>query len=145
MKDSPSFTWRALRKLGYTPTSDLFEQITDDHVIEVYSKDSVQVFRNLNFFQFCSYTFEEILSLEWWNLFDRSEAMSQKIFDATVKVFSGECRVNFDPEVPNHFVRETQSADRLTMEFTMQLIGPLFQNKEPRAVICLEKVRLLNN
>lgn len=143
LKDSPSFTWRALRKLGYVPTSDLFEKIRDDHVIEVYSADSVQVFRNLNFFEYCSYTFEEIHSLEWFNLFDRPQAITEKIIAATAKLFSGERRDIFDPQVPVHIVRETQSAELLSMEFKVEMLGPLFDNRRPVAIISLETVNLI--
>lgn len=144
LKDSPSLTWRALRKFGYVPTSDLFEKIRDHHVIEVYSSESVQIFRNLNFFQYCSYTFEEIHSLEWFNLFERPVTISSQILEATKKLFTGERRDNFDPQVPMHIVRETQSIDLLQMEFKVDILGPLFENRRPSAIISLETVNLIN-
>ncbi len=145
LKDSPSFTWRALKALGYTPTSDLFEKMKDHHVVEIYSSEGVQVFRSLTFFKHCSYTFEEIHSLEWWTLFDRPAEISQTILDATVKIFTGATKDIFDPGVPAHLVKETQSEERLLNTFKMDWIGPLFHHKRAEAVICLETINLISN
>src|SRR5262249_50245473 len=37
LRDSPRLLWRALRKLGLTPRSDLFDKIRDTDVINCFS------------------------------------------------------------------------------------------------------------
>ncbi|HWU44755.1 MAG TPA: hypothetical protein VN132_14990, partial [Bdellovibrio sp.] len=86
IKDSPSFVWRALNKLGLVPRSDLFSHLTNEHIVEIYSAENVQLFRNFKFFEFCSYSLEELLTIEWWGLFERDAQITQKIFDYSMRV-----------------------------------------------------------
>lgn len=145
LRDSKTFTWRALSKLGLVPKSDLFMQMTDDHIVEVYSSENIQLFRNLNFFDFCSYSLEELHAIEWWGLFDREAATTQKLFGYAEKIFSGELSENFKPEVEKHILRETNSFDRLSMEYAVELMGPLYNSRRPQALVILESARLLSN
>jgi hypothetical protein len=71
LKDNPSFAWRAMSKLGLTPRSDLFSHLTNEHIVQIYSANNVQLFSNFRFFEICSYTLEELFSLEWWVLYER--------------------------------------------------------------------------
>ncbi len=145
LKDNPSFIWRAFRHFGYTPTSDLFAQIENHHIIEIYTDEGIQVFRNLKYFEYCSYTLEELYTLEWYNLYERSLEMQSMAFESISKIFKGEQLTNFNPEMPKHIVKELQSSERLVMEYGLDLMGPLFQNKKPKAAIVLETARLLTN
>ena len=49
LKDGRKMLWKLLPTLGLRPTSDLFDNLHDDHVIEVYRPDFTQVFRNIKF------------------------------------------------------------------------------------------------
>lgn len=145
IKDSPSFVWRAFRRLGLTPRSDLFSQLTDEHIVEIYSNENVQLFRNFKFFEFCSYSLEELLTIEWWGLFDRDSNFTTKMFDYATKIFTGELTENAVPALERHFVRELASQDKLAMEYNLDLVGPLYRNKRPEALIILERARLIPN
>lgn len=145
LKDSPTFTWRALQKLGLTPPSELFSQITNEDVVEVYSDENRQLFRNFNFFEVCSYSLEELHSIEWWNLFQHEGAGTQKIYESTQKVLRGEIKSSFVPGIESHYVREVSSEDRLLMEYNIRLVSPLFCNRQPVAFLVLERATLKSN
>ncbi|WII73758.1 hypothetical protein QJS83_07695 [Bdellovibrio sp. 22V] len=145
IKDSLSFTWRALSKLGLAPKADLFQHLTEEHIFEIYSDENVQLFRNFNFFEFCSYTLEELHSLEWWSLFEREPHVTRQLFDYASRIFSGELTGNFKPNVENHVLRELQSTDRLVMEHRVDWMGPLLKARRPRALLIMSNARLLNN
>lgn len=145
LSDGPSFLWRALGKLGLIPRSDLFQHFDKEAVIEIYSNESVQLFRNLNFFKYCSYSLEELHAKEWWFNYDRDPKITEIIYDYAAKVFSGELKENFIPQVPVHVVKEIDSQDRLVMEVQFGVMGPLFKNKRPVAVIVTEIPRVLDN
>ena len=145
INDSLSFTWKAFRRLGLVPSSDLFSHIQNEDIIEIYSKEHVQLFRNFNFFDCCSYTLEELNTYEWWSLFEREEAVTQKIIDACNLVFNGEVDGTFVPDVPVHQLREARSAERLTMNCEIRRMAPVYRNKRPDCVIVLEKVEMIRN
>ena len=145
LRDSMSFTWRALTKLGLAPRSDLFTKITNEHIVEIYSTDNVQLYCNLNFYEYCSYTLEELHTLPWWELFERDSRNTQQIFDHTMKIFKGEILDNVKPAIDKHVLKELNSSSMFTMEYTVELMGPLFKNKRPEAFIILEKARILAN
>ena len=53
ISDSRSLIWHALKKLGLRPSSDLFECIHENDIVEMYNGSS-QIFRSLNFYKLCS-------------------------------------------------------------------------------------------
>lgn len=143
LQDGSAFLWRALSKLGLVPRADLFQTLTKDSVIEIYSDDNVQLFRNINFFKYCSYTLEELHSREWWLLFHRDQSITDLLYAYASKVFKGELSTNFAPEIPLHVVRELESADMLVVEVQFDMMGPLYRNKRPSALIISETPRLI--
>lgn len=145
INDGHTFLWRALRKLGLIPRSDLFELLDNDSVIEIYSNENIQLFRNLNFFKYCSYTFEELHSREWWFNYERDNSITQKVFEYGAKFFDGELTENMQLNIPTHIVREINSHDLLVCEINFGIMGPLLRNKKPVAVIVTESARIIQN
>lgn len=145
LKDSLSLTWRCIKALNLTPRSDLFSYLTNDHVVEIYSRDHIQLFRNLKFFEICSYTLEELLSNEWWVLYHRDENITQKIFQEAQKIFSGEVKTTFEPEVPRHILREIASFDKLSMYIDIEKMSPMSRGNSVEAAIVLERCELISN
>lgn len=143
LKDGPTFVWRALRKLNLIPRSDLFQYFNEDSVIEIYSNENVQLFRNLNFFRFCSYTLEELHSREWWLLFDRDASITDGLVGYATKIFTDEIKENFVPQIPLHIVRELESADKLVTEIEFTVMGPLLKNKRAAALIVAENPKII--
>lgn len=142
LSDNLSFTWRAFRKLELVPKSDLFTKVTDQDIVEIYSKDSRQLFRNLRFFDHCSYTLEELYSLEWWTLFDRESAITNKLLEAAGQVLDGTGEEHVYPDVGPHVVRELGSADRLVNVYEAKLLSPLSRGKKVEGIFTV--LSLLN-
>nr|BFD60039.1 hypothetical protein CKG001_21460 [Bdellovibrio sp. CKG001] len=145
INDSLSFTWRAFRRLGLVPRAELFSHMVDEDIVEIYSEDHIQLFRNFTFFDFCSYTLEELHTNEWWALFERDEEITTKIIEEVRKVFSEEVRETFAPDIPKHVLREIRSAERLCQSMEIRRMSPLYRNRKVAAVIVLEKVEMLQN
>jgi hypothetical protein len=145
IKDSSSFTWRALRQLGLVPRSDLFQHMTDEMVCEIYSPDHVQLFRNFKFFEFCSYSLEELHCIEWWFLYERDAEINALIMDQGLKVATGEIPENIVPNIPRHILRERDSMDKISLSFEFTLFGPLYQSKKACALILLGRGTVLEN
>ena len=73
IKDSRQSIWRIFGFMGWKPTSDLFEAIEPNHVIEVYTLDNIQRYRSTNFFDYFTYSLGEIITYRWYELVHHSE------------------------------------------------------------------------
>ncbi|MFV3407586.1 hypothetical protein ACNH6C_03200 [Bdellovibrio bacteriovorus] len=89
LKDSPRFCWKALRRWGLVPSSDFFDKLEMANIVEIYTSDNLQIFRNLRFFEVSTYTLEELYTLEWWKLYGREEAVTRDLFAAALDLLSG--------------------------------------------------------
>lgn len=139
IKDSKSFTWRALQKLGLTPTSDLFSRILDDDVIEIYSSENVQLFRNFRFFELCSYSLEELYSVAWWYLFEREETVGPKLISEVMKIIKGEIRHGFRPDVDPHVIVESQSEEKLVIDYDVKWVAPVMAENTIEGFVAIER------
>lgn len=143
LSDNLSFTWRALKRLGFVPRSDLFNHLTDEDVIEIYNSDNRQLFRNLRFFDHCSYTLEELCTLEWWTLFERDQKITMKLFEAAEKIFRGEITETIIPtDIEPHIIKETQSLECNSVLYQVRCASPLYINRRPEGLICILKINL---
>ena len=117
--------WRTLQRAGFRFATDLFEHLTYDSVIEVYSRDNRQVFRSLRFFSVCSYTLEHVYSLPWFQLYSRDSSIEF----ASIELFNRLCRreqtgLAIRP-FPPHEVRECLQGHSRTTKIVPALVAPL--------------------
>lgn len=146
LRDTPQLIWFALKKLGYRPTSDLFEHITDDVTVEIHDRNFFQVFRNFVFYDCCSYSLEELYSFPWNILFHRDEKTMPEVIGFAQRVLSGEFRHFMPFRGPKQVIQETQSAFKYEISCVMYGAAPLYEvgtaNISPVATICVEKAEL---
>lgn len=145
LQDGSSFLWRALRKLDLVPRSDLFQYFHNESVIEIYSDDNRQVFRNINFFKYCSYTLEELHAREWWLLFHRDASVTDRLYAYVSQLIDETVKENILMEVPTHTVKELESVDLLEVEVDFKIMSPLTKAKEVKAFLVSEDVRILSS
>lgn len=108
LTNSRSLVWCALKRLGLQQGSDLFTFITDEQVIEIYSYEQVQIFRNFNFFKYVSYTLEDIHCRKWYEIFCRPDNSIVDSISAEVAKLVQHYQV-VDIDVPEHEVVEIDS------------------------------------
>ena len=130
--DSRSVIWHMFSKMGWVPCSDLFDFIKNDDIVEVYDTSFHQVFRNLRFIQICSYSFEEIVSFEWPQLFKRTEEDSGHLLETSRQLISGEIRHTVVPETGRHTIEEIFSEERRVFAGIHKCLSPIFdKNHNP--------------
>lgn len=78
--DSRRFLWAFLSQNGLMPSSDVFLSLKESHVIEIYNKDSIQIFRNLNFLRNYDCSVFDLLVLDWMTVFKRQSLIEEQIF-----------------------------------------------------------------
>lgn len=117
-------TWWAFSALGLRPNADLFRHFRPDTMIEVYTLDNVQIWRNFEFFRYNSYTIEEIHCLNWEALYDRGAENTAMCFEIVSKVFTGETEL-FLPNHAPYVLTEKCSRDRNVLKVEHYLVSAL--------------------
>lgn len=118
--------WAAVKKLGLRPCSDFFDQLDESDVVEFYSAQNLQIFHNINFFELCSYSFLEIFSYPYTELWKREPGALEETKRAASDCFSGRINRTFDPKCSKHYIVEAFSEDAYLIEMQFRKFSPLF-------------------
>ncbi|MEN0058955.1 MAG: hypothetical protein AAGB31_08980 [Bdellovibrio sp.] len=146
LQDSRNFLWRAFIKLGLSPEPHFFENFRDDHIVEMHSRSGAVLFRNLKFFEYCSYSFEELYTQAPTTLFEFSRDTEVFLAPLKEKIFQGtqefrEVRLSYD-------WKEKSSMDSLEVQCEVEFMHPLYSKgdkREPAAVILLKRQSLFGD
>lgn len=105
---------KALEVLGLEVDENIWAKIGSEDVIEIYDKNNIQVFRTFNFFKTSSYSLLDLLTFEWFHLWERSEKILKAMYDHVVKMSTpGAGIVNI--EIQRHLIKEI-FVDKFTNE-----------------------------
>lgn len=143
--DSVRVIWNALAQLGYRPASDLFSYINSGNIIEIHNNQLVQVFRNLTFFNYCSYSLEELYCYKMPELYTRDLTFEHDLMKYVQQIYSGEIKSIIKTELKPHTITELASRDRLHITDDIHYIAPLFDAKgghQAVATLCIESARI---
>jgi hypothetical protein len=121
--------WSALKSYGLRPGSDFFSHLRKEHVIELYNLDHVQIWRNLNFMSFCSYTLEEVNSFTWQELYQRDPQVDAQLWEIARRLFETRSRESVQCTVPFHLLEEKFSEGRFRVEVSHEHFFPLFSKE----------------
>jgi hypothetical protein len=145
LTDSPRLLWRYLVKSGLTPCSDIFGKIEETDVLNVYGLDQDLIFQNFSFFDWTSFTLEQIFFEKWYKATQRDPAVTRQVYEAAVKVFSGESKGTVDPEIPWHVVEEVESELLFQFHLRIKYISPLFVNQNIAGLLAVNECRELRS
>lgn len=112
-RSSNQLAWWALRRLGLFPSSDTFTGIDENDVIEIYSKDHTQKFRTFNFFGCVSFSIDELLTYDWFRLYQRDPLILGQLMTKLTSILNGEDGTETGDSVPDHDVAEINSPRRI--------------------------------
>lgn len=124
--DNRRHAWWSLNKLGLRPPMDLFDQITDRDIIEIYNQDSIQVFRSFDMFQYLSYSLSEIFSFDWTELYDRDDFVFNRMFNLVGTILQGTVTGISAPGFPPHVVVEKFSENKRWAKMQHSIFCPLY-------------------
>lgn len=130
--------WTALKLFGHpNGNDDLFMNIEETDVIEVYRYDGIQVFRNLNFHDICSYELAELFIYSWDELYYRNNEYVDLLSSAAQKAFSGKHRGVIPFEIESaHSIYELFSPKRFKINIAFKFFYPLC-NKSGQVEYCV--------
>lgn len=144
LDDTRQMLWRSLRKAGWTPLSDVFDNIEQEDTVEVYSLEMKQIFRNLEFFRHISYTLEEVHGGAWHELSARDKTCEAELMKVAMAIATGQVKTTSScRHIPAHECRETQSCDLRRFMIEMKVLSPVFRDGEMVAIIAVNRTRAL--
>lgn len=143
LRSTRTFVWRAFRTFGWTPNSKFFETMSEDHVVEIYDLNNIQIFRNFKFFEFCSYTLEDIFTRPWMQLFQRkSQSQTDRLLAFVARLLQSRTHDTVFPDVGVQNTREVDSELRYKVDLEVESMALLFDsNDEPTAFIACEHAK----
>ena len=143
LTDSKQLLWRSCRALRLTPRSDIFDQIGDEDVVEIYSTQQKQIFRNLQFFKYVSLTLEDLYCDTWYDLTRRDPVREAELGQAALKLLSGEVEDSLPIEVPEHLVHEIDTEKMLTISIRVKWLSPVTNEGQLAGVLVINESRLV--
>lgn len=133
--------WSMLSRLKLRPNSDLFRQVKDDDIVEIYETAGfVQVYRSLRFFKVCSYDLDDILCRPWYELYERDSSVTSKIFQTVSLASKPGNQSSIAYDLGPQELREVDSKNNFHWLQEMRLVSPLFdKTKHITAVVNIVK------
>jgi hypothetical protein len=122
--------WRLLAKEGWSFSSDLFGEISDNDIIEIYLCNGSQYFANSVFMDLCSYDLSDIASYRWDELFTRDKGATEAILSNVRQVMEKPEKRLYYFDIPKHRGAEVFSMDRIELEMKLKVFCPLFDEKK---------------
>lgn len=120
----------ALKKLDIQVDDRVFSDLNIEDVIEIYTIDSIQIFRTFNFFYLVTYTLEEIFCRPWFELYERDVFTNEANHKAVKYVLSGQTRSPFYPNIPTHDVYEKKEGGRSLTKIKHRFMAPAYNSHE---------------
>lgn len=123
--DSSRLLRLAVKSIGLSVDSSVYEKIDRSDVIEIYGLDHVQIFRSFNFFRVCSYNLDDVLSHQWFELYERDEQITSALLDTWYDHIAS-TRALTRMSVGPHVMREHFSKGRNSVFMEFKYIATIF-------------------
>lgn len=128
---------KALQYFGLEVDPKVFDYLEPLCVYEFYSVKQTQFFRTANFFEFNSYTIEDIYCRSWMSLYGRDEDLTGEIFKFANQILSGETKEVIYPALPEHFVIERASLEKLKTQVKFECFAPLIRDGQTVGILSI--------
>jgi hypothetical protein len=115
--------WSSIDQLNLRPPSDLFGRLDKDDVFEI-NDGHFQIFRSFSYYQYCSYTLEDLYCRPWPKLWERDGALTDEILDIIDRTIKTKQTVWANTKT--HLVRECASNECYNLNYKLQFMAPLY-------------------
>lgn len=120
--------WSAMKRHGLRPCGDFFNQIEENDIVEFYGPVGRQMFHNINFFDVCSYTFLEIFSYPFSELWLRDNTEIAGIAELLGGCFAGKFKTTIDSSFNTQYLIEAFSEENYIIELKFSKFSPLYSS-----------------
>lgn len=130
---------------GFYFDEDLHKVIEKGDVVEFYKLNHMQIFRTFSYFEYTSYTIEDVYCRPWYSLYERDEKITEKILQMAEPVFLGEQRTPLFLDVGSHLISERSSLEKLKLRNKANWIAALYKDKKQIGYVNVIRVEALRN
>lgn len=118
------------RNLGLKIHRSVYDQLAEGDVVEIYDVESIQIYRNINFFRTTNYSLIDVISNPWMRLWERPRRITEAIANRVQEVVSapGERLVPFD--VAPHLLGEQAFGKSQVFSVTMKSIAKIIDHRD---------------
>lgn len=106
--------------------SDFWKKLEKNDVVEVYNAENIQLFRTFNFFALSNYSLLDLLTNEWFHLWERPTFVLEGLIQLSQKLLQGEICTTTQVPVAEHIVKEIYSDESAQYKFASVLTIPRF-------------------
>ncbi len=133
-------------KYNVLAPTEVFREIKEGNVIEVYTEDHRQIHRNFEFLHECKYDYLTTIRNPWYEIYDRDNEIQNQIL-SQVEVFIRGPRVysSIDPKIPAHTVKELKLENvkrRYLIKMRRWIKVPCTKNKECFIIVISKTKRI---
>lgn len=129
-------------RLRFVISEDVFDSLTDDMIVEIYDQDFRQIYRSLKFMDLCNYSLLDLLTFEFFELYERSASVNENLFKVAhhLKDTQPSAGVDLSENVPRHVLRERFSEKRDMFNIEFKSMFPIYRwPKESAGVLTTMK------
>ncbi|MBO9667234.1 MAG: hypothetical protein J7501_10530 [Bdellovibrio sp.] len=142
LKDARFLVEEGLRHYNFSCDLKVESIIKPSYVVEFYGKDHRQIFRTFNYFEFTSYTLEEIYCRPWYVLYQRDEEVTRQLIESVEPIIEDQIMDPVFFDMPEHSIDERTSLEKLRMMAKEIAVTPLVQTKKLVGYLNVIQVRL---
>lgn len=143
LRDDKRLLWRMLTKMGYVPRSDIFDAIESGDVIEIFTDDNWQVFRNMAYFDLVRITVDELATLRWSRDYKRPLAFLLACIRLGLMFKSGLIRTTQPVPMDRHEIQIHAGGVWQKFSIQLKMISPLKKGRFADAFILTSDPRPL--
>jgi hypothetical protein len=123
-RDNRSVLKVALDILRLKVEQDFLDTIAQDDLLEIYSVEMIQIFRNFRFFTICGYSLLELELFPWHDLYERSHLITEKLMEVGIRAIENQVQTEA-MTIPSHYMKERFSQTKQVVKIEFKHMSPL--------------------
>jgi hypothetical protein len=142
-KDSARMIRYTAKTLNFTLSEEFMDTITSQDILEIFSYEGVQLYRNFRFFEISDYTIDDFFGRHWEYLYERSESVSRQLAERLEAATKLKQCLPF--AIDEHYMRERATANRKIVKVNLRYVAPLLRAGNPVAWIASSQAKIITN
>lgn len=115
---------QALKMYNLELRDDYWAKLEKDDVIEMYSSEDIQLFRTFNFFKISSYSLLDLLTNEWYHLWERPSFVMDALIQAAGEMMEGKMQKTAQIKAARHILKEIYHDNSIDFKSSSVLVEP---------------------
>lgn len=115
----------ALRKLSLLSDTNVFDEIENGDVIEIFDREYRQVYRSYSCFNLCNYSLIELTSYPFFELYERSSHVTKRLVEFCDAIINGSATYLSFSTLPEYVLRELKTQNPSSFSVREKFVSKL--------------------